>query len=144
MVSPRAPWMQVREVNRLFNQFEYRKEKRNHWATPIEFLAHGYGDCEDFAIAKFFALAALGITGLRLYLLPYSAEESHMVLVWPFDGTTYVLDCPPRLEMVPADQRKDLQWDHGFGFDCDYYYLGDREARGVRNMRKWARILDEV
>ena len=31
------------------------------WATPMEFLAKG-GDCEDYAVAKFISLRALGFS----------------------------------------------------------------------------------
>ena len=33
----------------------------DYWATPKEFLLQGHGDCEDYAIAKYFTLLELGI-----------------------------------------------------------------------------------
>jgi predicted transglutaminase-like cysteine proteinase len=53
------------EVNTLMNKVRYIGDKRNwgrsdYWETPIEFLSYG-GDCEDFAIAKYVSLRALGV-----------------------------------------------------------------------------------
>src|SRR5215216_667478 len=46
-------------VNDFFNQFEYipdqeEKGQEDYWKTPDEFVRDGGGDCEDFAIAKYF------------------------------------------------------------------------------------------
>lgn len=53
------------EVNNLMNQVRYIGDKKNwgksdYWETPVEFLTYG-GDCEDFAIAKYASLRALGV-----------------------------------------------------------------------------------
>ncbi len=52
-------------VNDLMNHVPYINDSRNwnksdFWETPIEFLSRG-GDCEDFAIAKYASLRALGV-----------------------------------------------------------------------------------
>ncbi len=57
-------------VNTLVNKTRYITDQRNYgksdyWSTPIEFLKRG-GDCEDFAIAKYTALRALGVPEERL------------------------------------------------------------------------------
>jgi predicted transglutaminase-like cysteine proteinase len=41
----------------------------DYWATPLETLFKGAGDCEDYAIAKYFTLLALGIPPARLRLI---------------------------------------------------------------------------
>lgn len=41
--------------------------KRDHWATPIEFLK-GRADCEDYATVKFWSLLELGFTNEQLRL----------------------------------------------------------------------------
>lgn len=53
------------EVNNMMNKIRYIGDKKNwgksdYWETPIEFLSYG-GDCEDFAIAKYASLRALGV-----------------------------------------------------------------------------------
>ncbi|MCB1557167.1 MAG: transglutaminase-like cysteine peptidase, partial [Alphaproteobacteria bacterium] len=57
-------------VNDLVNAERYITDNRNwgqtdYWATPIEFFTRG-GDCEDFAIAKYVSLRALGVPDERL------------------------------------------------------------------------------
>lgn len=57
-------------VNSLMNKQRYILDNKNwgksdYWATPIEFLTRG-GDCEDFAIAKYVALRALGVEEERM------------------------------------------------------------------------------
>ena len=39
---------------------------QDYWASPIEFLCKKAGDCEDFAIAKFFTLKAMGVAEEKL------------------------------------------------------------------------------
>lgn len=58
-------------VNDLVNKTAYVVDqkvwgKSDYWATPVEFLVRGAGDCEDFAIAKYIALRALGVPEDRL------------------------------------------------------------------------------
>jgi predicted transglutaminase-like cysteine proteinase len=55
---------QLQAINRFFNRRPYKSDREiywvsEYWATPAEFMAHS-GDCEDYAIAKFFALRELG------------------------------------------------------------------------------------
>ncbi len=58
------------EVNDIMNSKRYIEDSKNYgqndyWATPVEFFQRG-GDCEDFAIAKYTALRALGVPESRL------------------------------------------------------------------------------
>lgn len=60
--------------------------KEDYWATPIEFLSTNGGDCEDFSIAKYFTLRALGVSDEKLQIT-YVKEirvykEAHMVLAY--------------------------------------------------------------
>jgi predicted transglutaminase-like cysteine proteinase len=63
---------QIEAVNRWVNQKPYVEDMANwgvadYWETPGEFLAHG-GDCEDFAITKYFSLVRLGVPAEDLRL----------------------------------------------------------------------------
>ncbi len=54
----------IRAVNEFFNRWPYKEDseiygRSEYWATPSEFMARS-GDCEDYAIAKYFALRQLG------------------------------------------------------------------------------------
>jgi predicted transglutaminase-like cysteine proteinase len=58
------PAEQLREVNRYANDKSYVLDLDNYgvedyWAIPREFFGNG-GDCEDFAITKYFSLRWLG------------------------------------------------------------------------------------
>jgi predicted transglutaminase-like cysteine proteinase len=90
--------------------------QREFWATPGELLRRGAGDCEDLAIAKYFALLDLGIAQDRLKLLYgrlYNAGkqriEPHVVLLYrPGGGGDFVVLDNIHNEIVPLDRRTDL------------------------------------
>lgn len=80
---------QVELVNAFFNRLIEYKEDRVHWgrldywATPAETLVTQRGDCEDYAVAKYFTLMAIGIPEERLRLqqvLIKKSKQAHMVL----------------------------------------------------------------
>lgn len=61
---------QLRAINRFFNRWPYKSDRETYraseyWAAPDEFMAYS-GDCEDYAIAKFFALRELGFANREL------------------------------------------------------------------------------
>ena len=56
-----------------------------YWATPDELIEQGAGDCEDFAIAKYFALIQAGIDEALLkiiYARLLTTGENHMALAY--------------------------------------------------------------
>lgn len=82
----------VAAVNRFFNRTLLFAEDeavwgtKDHWATPMEFMGRGRGDCEDFAIAKYVTLRMLGLSPHSLRLMYVHANTgagkpiAHMVL----------------------------------------------------------------
>ncbi len=87
--------VQLSRVNEFFNSrtiFQSDAEvwqQADYWATPMESLVRGRGDCEDFAIAKYVSLLALGVPQERLRLIYVRARfdsasgttaQAHMVL----------------------------------------------------------------
>ena len=53
-------------TNAFFNQLAFAEDgeqfgSRDYWATPLEFLGRGRGDCEEFAIAKYVTLVKGGV-----------------------------------------------------------------------------------
>ena len=74
----------------------------DYWAMPIETLMRG-GDCEDFAILKFWILKTAGVdpAGLRLLAVVRGGGEAHMVLTATADDETWVLD-DRGADLVPA------------------------------------------
>jgi predicted transglutaminase-like cysteine proteinase len=95
----RSPREQMRAVNRYMNRVHYITDQRNYgvidyWATPRQFFARG-GDCEDFAIAKFMSLRALGWGRDRLRIavvIDRRKRQAHAVLVAYYGGRAYILD----------------------------------------------------
>lgn len=91
---------QVHAVNDFMNAIPYIEDsdnygKRDYWATPVEFLSKG-GDCEDFAIAKYASLRALGFSAQQLRIAIVKDEVKripHAVLVvFTDDGESLLLD----------------------------------------------------
>jgi len=108
-------------VNARFNGYAQTSDdalwgRREYWATPAEVIARAAGDCEDLAIAKFFALLEHGVAEDRLRLLVGSiwlperrAIEGHMVLAYypAPDADPLILDNVER-RILPLSQRRDL------------------------------------
>jgi predicted transglutaminase-like cysteine proteinase len=87
--------------------------KEDYWATPVEFLSTNGGDCEDFSIAKYFTLRALGVPDEKLQIT-YVKEikvynEAHMVLAYfaTQDAEPLILDNINK-NIQPASTRTDL------------------------------------
>jgi predicted transglutaminase-like cysteine proteinase len=93
------PLRQIEAVNRYMNEHRYVIDPINwgvedYWATPLQFLDRD-GDCEDYAIAKFMSLRALGWPSDRLRIVvvnDLNLRVQHAVLVVELDRTAYVLD----------------------------------------------------
>lgn len=108
----------LKRVNDFFNQtvrFETDGllwQQTDYWATPIEFLSKGAGDCEDFAIAKYFTLKALGVAEDKMritYVKAIQLKQAHMVLTY-FGSPREVPLVLDNLQasILPATARKDL------------------------------------
>lgn len=90
---------QLDAVNRWANAKPYVEDWANwgvpdYWETPAEFIARG-GDCEDFAIAKYFSLVRLGFSpdDLRIVIVNDSNLQAfHAVLAVRQSGQTWLLD----------------------------------------------------
>lgn len=84
----KKPLVKLKIVNDYFNKISYKSDLNNwktkdYWATPLEFVKAGAGDCEDYAIAKFFTLQKLGINEDKLKLIYTKLSknnQAHIVL----------------------------------------------------------------
>lgn len=89
----------LKKVNAFFNKYPYRLDqevwgKTDYWATPAEF-AEKSGDCEDYAISKYYALREMGIEADKLRIVALRDRIrgiGHAVLVVYAEGTAWVLD----------------------------------------------------
>jgi predicted transglutaminase-like cysteine proteinase len=130
----------VVRVNRFFNQLRFVSDLdhwgvEDYWATPLEFLGSNGGDCEDFTIAKYFSLRALGIPVDRLRLTyvraltPNPVSQAHMVLAYyaTADADPLILDNLIG-ELRPASERHDLV--PVYSFNGDGLWLAKERGRG--------------
>ena len=122
LVNPKYRKMSEREklerVNDFMNQTPFIDDlahwgKEDYWATPVEFLSTHGGDCEDFSIAKYFTLRALGVPDDKLRIT-YVKElviynQAHMVLAYfpSPDAEPLILDNINKT-IQPASARTDL------------------------------------
>ena len=86
----------------------------DYWAKPLEFLANDGGDCEDFAIAKYYALRAMGVPDEKLRIVYAGYRQgafsgAHMVLAYypTPDGDPLILD-NINPDVLPGSRRADL------------------------------------
>ena len=150
----------VAAVNDFFNRhLQYRDDVEtwgeiDHWASPLEALEQGSGDCEDFAIAKFFTLVAMGTPPERLRLVYVravmgatggSAVQPHMVLAYypARQEDPVVLDNLVQ-ELHPAGERSDLT--PVFSFNADGLWEGVSQvavggAGPVERLGRWREVL---
>lgn len=127
-------------VNNFFNstvQFISDKalwKKEDYWATPLEFLSIGAGDCEDYAIAKYFTLVEIGVDQAKLrltYVKAVKLGQAHMVLTYYKNkrAMPVVLDnlIP---EIKPANLRTDLV--PVYSFNGDGLWIAKTRGEGQR------------
>lgn len=100
----------ARGIDVLMNQVSYVDDRANwgksdYWETPFEFLKYG-GDCEDFAIAKYMSLKALGVSEDRLRIAivhDLIKNIPHAVLVVYTEEGPLVLDNQSKTTQTAAD-----------------------------------------
>jgi predicted transglutaminase-like cysteine proteinase len=139
--------IKLNSVNTYFNQIKYKSDLENYhvddyWATPWEFVGRNGGDCEDYVIAKYFALRYLGISSKQMYFTYVRSslfKEAHMVLTY-FDTPTsepLVLDNNNRL-VLPASKRTDLTPIYNFNGEL----LSSTEKKNNQKMmQKWDELI---
>lgn len=149
---------QLTEVNRFFNQFTYKEDmdlwgQEDYWATPEEFIGSNSGDCEDFVVAKYFALRSLGVPDKQLYLTYVKAvreDRAHMVLSYfnSSKSTPLILDNYNH-RILSADKRRDLL--PVYSFNAKSLFLTNASAglgqslptEQIKN-NKWQKLLDNL
>lgn len=107
----------LEKVNSFYNDVKYQSDQKNYgmsdyWATPYEFLARDRGDCEDYVIAKYFALKHLGVDEKKMfffYVKSTKFAEAHMVLAYYEKPSSIplILD-NNNFKVLSADKRTDL------------------------------------
>jgi predicted transglutaminase-like cysteine proteinase len=124
-------------VNRFFNEMRFVDDiihwkKADYWASPIEFLGTNGGDCEDFAVAKYFTLRQLGVPDDRLritYVKALKLNQAHMVLTYyktPASEPLVLDNLVP--DIRPASRRQDLF--PVYSFNGDGLWLAKQRGTG--------------
>ena len=163
-ISTPAPDLdRLTRVNNYFNQLMRFGEdseiwgQADYWATPMESLHRAAGDCEDFAIAKYYSLILAGVpmTKLRLVYVKAtngntpaggSGEQAHMVMAYypTPDSEPMILD-NLITDIRPASRRPDLQ--PVFSFNGEGIYAGPGgkdEQSGNARLSRWQDLMQRA
>lgn len=147
---------QLAVANRFFNrQLRFVDDSQNwrqndYWATPIEALVKGAGDCEDYAIAKYFTLRRLGVPSEKLritYVKALKYNQAHMVLTYYSNPSAVPLVLDNLIgEIRPASQRKDLL--PVYAFNAEGLYLpgtpGGKRSSDSKKLSRWQDLLKKM
>ena len=144
-------------VNNFFNErIRYAEDievwgVQDYWASPLEALSKGAGDCEDYAIAKYFSLASSGVPISKLRMVYVRAmlngqSLAHMVLAYYAQpgAEPLILD---NIQTVvrPASQRPDLS--PMFSFNSEGLWNGvgaSSMGNPVVRLSQWRDLLAKV
>lgn len=143
-------------VNRFFNrQLRFTDDFRiwqqnDYWATPIEALVKGAGDCEDYSLAKYFTLRRLGVPSDKLritYVKALDYNQAHMVLTYYVSPTAEPLVLDNLIgDIRPASQRKDLL--PVYAFNAEGLYLpgagGGKRSGDAKKLSRWQDLLKKM
>lgn len=144
-------------VNSYFNQrLLFREDMEvwgviDYWASPLESLNKGRGDCEDYAIAKYFTLVAAGTPVAKLRMVYVRAQLdgkslAHMVLAYYAQPGAEPLILDNLIgEVRPASARSDLQ--PVFSFNTEGLWQGVGQATQgdpVARLSQWRDLLAKV
>jgi predicted transglutaminase-like cysteine proteinase len=147
----------LRAVNQFFNRRVQSREdlalwgRIDYWASPLETLDKGAGDCEDFAIAKYFSLLALGLPMQKLRLVYVRAQiggpggpvQAHMVLAYYASplAEPMILDSLVG-DVRPASRRPDLSPVFSFNGEGLWQGVGAQSAGDpTARLSRWRDVL---
>ena len=140
-------------VNVFFNRVPFVDDLKHwgvldYWASPAEMLASNGGDCEDFSIAKYFALKEIGIpiSKLRItYVKATRINQAHMVVAYyPGPGAEPLILDNLEDQIRPASQRPDLIPVYNFNDDEVRLAKTGADAGSPTQIRIWRGLLDKL
>lgn len=147
-------------INQFFNsQIIFQDDKDlwssvDYWATPLETLGKGAGDCEDFTIAKYFTLLEAGVAVEKLRFIYVKAQigdsnsrvfQAHMVLGYyeTENSIPYILDNLIS-SLEPASKRPDLK--PVFSFNSQGLWVGNKATNTdpTARLSRWRDLLQRT
>lgn len=146
LISPRhlAQLPDEREMltaaNEYFNKVQWLSDKahwgeEDYWATPIETLATNGGDCEDFAVGKYFTLLYQKVPAetLRItYVKSLTYNQAHMILAYyPSPNEEPLVLDNINGQILLASDRKDLI--PVYSFNSEGIWLAQARNRKLGN-----------
>ncbi|MBS1209093.1 MAG: transglutaminase [Proteobacteria bacterium] len=150
----------LRRVNEFFDRrIRFQTDQQvwkqvDYWATPLEFLGQGAGDCEDYVIGKYFSLIELGVERSKLRWIYVVATlgapgsgvtEAHMVLgYYASPGAEPLVLDSLTASILPASRRPDLA--PVFSFNSDGIWKpGNATATGsVNQLSLWRDLMRKM
>ena len=119
-------------VNRLIAKHDGNTDT---WLNPKEFLIKGRGDCEDYAITKYFALEKLGFDINKLYLTVVQVKgfpnTYHLVVMFMNKNNIPMILDNLSWKVLPLNKRKTLKFI--FAFDENHSYIFKKNKLVIEN-----------
>ncbi|MGL4603149.1 MAG: transglutaminase-like cysteine peptidase [Iodobacter sp.] len=126
----------------------------DYWATPLETIGKGAGDCEDFVIIKYFSLKELGVAKEKLRLTYVKAKiggassnisQAHMVLTYyaTADAEPLVLDNLLN-DIRPASRRPDLTPVFSFNSEGIFAGIAAQATGPVDKLSRWKDLISKM
>ncbi|WP_137818502.1 transglutaminase-like cysteine peptidase [Pseudomonas sp. 2FG] len=143
-------------VNRYFNHHVRFStdialwKQSDYWATPIETLVKGAGDCEDFSLAKYFTLRQLGVAEEKLriaYAKVLKSNQAHMVLTYYSTPSAEPLVLDNLINSIrPAAERRDLSLSYAFDAQGLYFVKaqGLKRIGDTEHLAYWQALLKKM
>ncbi|MFZ2736977.1 MAG: transglutaminase-like cysteine peptidase [Burkholderiaceae bacterium] len=127
-------------------------QREDYWATPLELMGRGRGDCEDYAIAKYMTLQLMGVGHERLRIIYVEAQtdprtsQAHMVLGYyqqPNQEPLILDNLWPAIHRssIRSDLTPIFSFNHvGFWLGAQHVSLGDPTIR----LSRWRDLLQRM
>jgi len=138
-------------LNQLQSEYDSVNQNINdYWESPKEFLERGYGDCEDYAIIKYYTLQTLGYSEKRLFFAVVQdmfSGSMHMILLYypSLTKEPYVLD-NLSFKILKLSKRSDLEVRYIFNRSGAYKinHYGKIIQKLSHNLSRFKNLEDKV
>ena len=158
-LQPASESGKLEGINAFFNDnIDFVSDQDNwgvsdYWATPLESLGKQKGDCEDYSIAKYTFLRALGIPDERLKMTYVKAQiggphskvyQAHMVLIYYETPSAEPLILDNLVSSILSSSRRtDLR--PVFSFNSTGLWIGkSTKSSSLKSLSRWSDVLTRI